>query len=503
MRKSPLEERRELLKRLVRPTERIRISEVFETDGEQMFAAAGEMGLEGILAKDRHSSYDSKRSRCWQKLKVLTEQEFVIGGFTQGEREHFGALILGVQEGDVLRHVGQVGTGFDQKLMKAIADRLKPLITKTNPFAAKPRIKDATWVKPELLCQVRFLEWTSEGNLRAPVFVGLRDDKPPKEVVRETAVAPESPPSRLDLKGRELITDVGGRRLKFTNLDKIFYPKDGWKKRDLIAFYDRVSQWLVPHLKDRPLSMKRYPNGIEEQYFFQKDAKGFPDWVQCQIIREGHPPKNNHYVIANDRATLLYLANLGCIDQNPWLSRVGTLENPDWMLIDLDPVDADFDLIVDAALIVQQVLGELGLKGYPKTTGGDGMHIYVPLEPIYSYAQVRSFCEIVAQLTLDKQPTLFTTPRSVEKRKKGRVYFDYLQIGTGKTIAAPYVLRAHEKAPVSTPLAWDEVKRGLRPTDFRIDNAIERFERVGDLFAPVLKRKQKIEKALKIAGRSD
>jgi bifunctional non-homologous end joining protein LigD len=198
----------------------------------------------------------------------------------------------------------------------------------------------------------------------------------------------------------------------------------------------------------------------------------------------------------------LYLANLGCIDQNPWLSRVGTLENPDWMLIDIDPVDADYDLIVEAALVVRTVLNDLGLKGYAKTTGGDGMHIYVPLEPIYTYAQVRSFCEIVAQLTLHKQPDLFTTPRSVDKRKKGRVYFDYLQIGTGKTIAAPYVLRAHEKAPVSTPLAWDEVKRGIRPTDFRIDNAIERFERVGDLFAPVLKGNQKIEEALRIAAQS-
>jgi bifunctional non-homologous end joining protein LigD len=503
VRKSPLEERRQLLKRLVTPAERIRVSEVFETDGDHMFAAAREMGLEGILAKDRHSVYESKRSSCWQKLKVLTEQEFVIGGFTKGEREHFGALILGVREGDGLRHVGQVGTGFDQKLMKAIADRLKPLVTKTNPFVNKPRIKDATWVKPELLCQVRFLEWTSDGNLRAPVFVGLRDDKPAKEVVREVASDPHPPTSSLDLKGKEVTADVDGHRLKFTNLDKIFYPKDGWKKRDVIAFYDRVSQWLLPHLQDRPLSMKRYPNGIEEQYFFQKDAaKGFPEWMQCQIIREGHPPKNNHYVLANDRATLLFLANLGCIDQNPWLSRVGTLENPDWMLIDLDPVEADFDLILEAAVIVRQVLEELGLKGYPKTTGGDGMHVYVPLEPVYTYAQVRSFCEIVAQLTVDKQRDLFTTPRSVEKRKKNRVYFDYLQIGTGKTIAAPYVLRAHQKAPVSTPLAWDEVKRGLRPADFRIDNATERFERVGDLFAPVLKGKQRIEKALSIAGKS-
>src|SRR5581483_10681459 len=194
--------------------------------------------------------------------------------------------------------------------------------------------------------------------------------------------------------------------------------------------------------------------------------------------------------------SLLYLVNLGCIDHNPWMSRAGNLDHPDWMLLDLDPVDAPFDQIIEAMLIVRDVLAEIGLKGYPKTTGGDGMHVYVPLEPIYTYEQVRSFAELVSHLTVDREPNLFTTPRSVEKRKKGRVYFDYLQIGTGKTIAAPYVVRAHDGAPVATPLDWKEVKRALRPTDFRIDNTIERFERVGDLFAPVLEGGRRLEDAL-------
>jgi bifunctional non-homologous end joining protein LigD len=504
VRKASLQDRKRLLNRLVTPDGRFRISETFESDGEQVFEAARKMGLEGILAKDRHSSYEPTRSKRWLKVKVLNEQEVVIAGFTEGEREHFGALVLGIQEEGGLRHIGQVGTGFDQKMMKSIAKRLEPLITKTSPFAKKPKIKGVTWVEPKLVCQVRYLEWTEEGMLRAPVFIGLREDKVPEEVEREVVLDTEPDGEHLDLKGREVTAEVDGHVLKFTNLDKIFYPKDGWKKRDLIEFYDRVSPWLLPHLKDRPLSLKRYPNGIEEKYFFQKDAKqGFPNWIQCELIREGHPPRNNRYVIANDRATLVYLANLACIDQNPWLSRVGSLEHPDWMLIDLDPVDADFNLLVDAAQLVREVLSGLGLKGYPKTTGGDGMHVYVPLEPIYTYDQVRSFAEIVSHLVVARQPDLFTTPRSVDKRKKGRVYFDYLQIGTGKTIAAPYVLRAHPKAPVATPLAWDEVKRGLRPTDFRIDNAIERFERKGDLFAPVLKGGQRIEKALKLAQEAE
>lgn len=506
-----LEDRKQLLKVIVTPSDHIRISDAFETEGEEMFEAARNMGLEGILAKDRRSTYEPSRSTRWLKVKVQNEQEFVIAGFTEGERDYFGALILAVHEDGAFKHVGQVGTGFDQKKMKEIYERMKPLITKSNPLAGKPRIKGAAWVKPELVCEVRFLEWTKDKMLRAPVFAGLRSDKPAAEAVREEPAdppvdepaapaegAPETNHDYLDLKGREATVEVSGHRLKFTNLDKVYFPKDGWKKRDLLEFYDRVSPWLLPHLKDRPLSLKRYPNGIAEEYFFQKNAGShFPEWMTLEPITEHHPPKVNHYPIANDRASLLYLANLGCIDQNPWMSRRGTLENPDWMLLDLDPVETDFDHIVEAMLLVREVLATVGLKGYPKTTGGDGMHIYVPLEPIYTYEQVRSFAEILSHLALDREPNLFTTPRSVGRRKKGRVYFDYLQIGTGKTIAAPYVVRAHDGAPVATPLDWKEVTRGLRPTDFRIDNTIERFRRVGDLFAPVLEGGQRLESALK------
>ncbi len=243
--------------------------------------------------------------------------------------------------------------------------------------------------------------------------------------------------------------------------------------------------------------MKRYPNGIAHEFFFQKNAGDhFPDWMRCEPIREHHPPKINHYPIAEDRASLLYLVNLGCIDQNPWMSRAGNLDHPDWMLLDLDPVDTSFDQIIDAALLVRELLNDIGLKGYPKTTGGDGMHVYVPLEATHTYEQVRGFAELLSHLAVDREPNLFTTPRSVEKRKKGRVYFDYLQIGIGKTIAAPYVVRAYDGAPVATPLDWKEVKHGLRPTDFRLDNTIKRFERVGDLFAPVLEGGQKLEDAL-------
>ena len=488
-----LEERQRLLSGIVTPGHSIRISEAFHSDGEQMFEAARQMGLEGILAKDARSKYEAGRSTRWLKLKVLNEQEFVIAGFTKGERDYFGALVLSVREDGKLRHVGQVGTGFDHKLMKAIHERLQPLITKRCPLTPKPKINDVTtWVQPEVVCQIRFLEWTQDGMLRAPVFVGLREDKAAEEVVREGGEA-------LDLSVRETTVEVDCHRLKFTNLDKVFFPKDGWKKRDLLSYYNDVAPWILPHLKDRPLSLKRYPNGIAQAYFFQKNASsGFPEWLHCEPIVERDPPKTNHYPVANDRASLLYLVNLGCIDQNPWTSHIGSLQHPDWMLLDLDPVESSYDEIVEAALVIREILEELDLKGYPKTTGGDGMHIYVPLEPVYSFEQVRGFAEILSHLATERAPDLFTTPRSVEKRKKGRVYFDYLQIGTGKTISSPYVVRAYDGAPVATPLDWKEVGRGLRPHDFRIDNVLGRFQRTGDLFAPVLEGGQTLERALQL-----
>ena len=384
--------------------------------------------------------------------------------------------------------------------MKAIYDRIEPLIIKACPFPDKPKIKGSTWVKPETVCEIRYLEWTPDVHLRAPVFIALREDKSAKDVQIENpevlvaSVEPEAPP-HLELKGRESIVDVEGHQLKFTNLEKIYYPKDGWKKRDVLEFYDRVSPWLLPHLRDRPLSLKRYPNGIAGEFFFQKNAGShFPDWMRCEAIVETR--KTNHYPLAQDRARLLYLVNLGCIDQNPLTSRIGKLDSPDWMLLDLDPVEVSYDGIVDAALLLHNLLSELGLRGYPKTTGGDGMHVYVPLEPVYTFEQVRSFAELLSHMVTDREPKLFTTPRSVNKREKGRVYFDYLQIGSGKTIAAPYVLRAYDGAPVAMPLVWKEVKHGLQPADFRIDNTIERFEKLGDLFAPVLTGGQRIEDVL-------
>ncbi|HET6936718.1 MAG TPA: non-homologous end-joining DNA ligase, partial [Candidatus Angelobacter sp.] len=298
----------------------------------------------------------------------------------------------------------------------------------------------------------------------------------------------------------EISLTVQGRRLKFTNLNKIFYPADGYTKRDVINFYASLADLVVPHLAGRPLSLKRYPNGIDSDYFFQKEAAtSFPDWLHIEPVQVDEKNLTN-FVVCDDKASLLYLANLGCIDQNPWMSRIGSLEHPDFILIDLDPYHCGYDRIVEAAQLVRGKLDAIGLRGYPKTTGGDGMHIYIPLEPRYTYEQSRSFAEILARWVTAERPDLFTTPRTVAAREKGKVYFDYLQNAFSKTISAPYVVRAYPGAPVATPLRWDEVRPGLKPLQFHIGNVMRRFERVGDLFSAVLTKPQLMEPALEKIG---
>jgi len=464
LRREPLSERKKLLASIVRKWAPVRISETFEGHGDRLLEAARAAGLEGLMAKKTSSAYESKRSASWLKLKLTNQEEFVIGGYTPGEREPFGSIAVGFHEDEQLRYAGNVGSGFDEAGAAELFRKLKPLETHRKPFTRGDKIpKGTVWVEPKLVAQVKFQNWTTDRKLRAPVYLGLREDKPPEKVEPE------------------------GR---FTHLDRIYYPKDGYTKGDLVNYYDQVAHLLLPYLKDRPLSLKRYPNGIHEPYFFQKNTPDtYPAFLKTETIG------GIRYVLAQDKRSLMYLVNLGCIDQNPWMSRIGSLDKPDYILIDLDPVECGYEKIVEAALLVKEKLDALGLKGYPKTTGGDGMHIFVPIHPEYSYETARQFAEVIARMCAAERPDLFTTPRSVEKRQKNKVYFDYMQIAESKTISAPYVARAYDGAPVSTPLEWSELTPDLRPSQFHIKNAPERFERVGDLFSGVLRHPQTLEKA--------
>jgi bifunctional non-homologous end joining protein LigD len=485
LRGEPLIERKKLLKKILKPDDVIRYSEHFDANPTELLAAVKQQGLEGIIGKRAHSRYESRRSCDWVKWKVVHAEDFVICGYTQGERHGLGALVLGTRApGGKLTWAGNVGTGFDATMVKTLFAKLTPLVTKESPLEpARGLPRNVVWTKPELICEVRFANWTEEGRLRAPVFLGLREDLDPPPARAHAALLSS------DLK--EATLTIGNHRLKFTNLDKLFYPKDGYRKRDLLNYYDAVAPLLLPHLKDRPLSLKRYPNGIEKPFFFQKQvADSFPKWLPTAVA------EGIDYAVGGDRATLLFLVNLGCIDHNPWMSRVGSLEHADYVLIDLDPHECSYDKIVEAALWVRSRLERIELRSFPKTTGGDGMHIFVPLEPRYTYAQVRTFAEALSTLGAAERPDLFTTPRTVSRREKGKVYFDWQQIAQGKTISAPYVLRAYPGAPVATPLAWDEVTSRLRPEQFHLGNALARFDRVGDLFEGVLKNLQRLETAI-------
>jgi bifunctional non-homologous end joining protein LigD len=517
LRNAPLRERKAALEAVIEPSDRIRLSQHFTTSGEQMLEAARQAGLEGIMAKQWDSKYEDRRSRCWLKVKIHGQQDFVICGYTLGERTTFSSLVLGVYDRGKLEWAGNVGTGFNDQSLGTIFKKLKEIRTDKRPFDRAPAmLRDAEWVEPKLVCECKFTEWTKDGKLRAPVFLRLRSDKSPEECVREAApVERESPAAadQMEQQGslpvvkngdfipkrvKEYTVQIDGRSLRFSNVDKIYYPKDRFTKRDVINYYAAIAEYILPHLEDRPLSLKRYPNGIHEEFFFQKDIpETYPKWLRIEPIYSEHRGEPIRFVVCNDISTLLYLTNLGCIDQNPWMSRIHSLDNPDYILIDLDPQECSFEKIIQAMGLVKNVLDEIGLEGYPKTTGGDGMHVFIPIEPRYTYEQARSLAEILSQLVVSENPDLFTTPRSVAKRRRNRVYFDYLQISSGKTIAAPYVLRAYDGAPVATPLTWDEVKPGLHPNQFNLTNAVARFRESGDLFKPVLTKRQRIEPALR------
>ena len=496
LRNAPIVERKRLLTTVLKPSPVLRLSRQFYT-GRELLEAARAQGLEGIVAKRASSGYRSARNRDWLKIKVVHEQEFVIGGYTRGERDYFGALVLGVYDGGKLVFAGSVGAGFDRQMMSDIRQRLDPLACGASPFAEHVELpQPVQWTRPELVCSVKYLNWTEDGRLRAPVFAGLRTDIDPGDCVRS---APQAPERALLLPGDkpEATVVVDGRSIRFKNLNKVFYPAEGYTKRDILNYYDAVAELLIPYLRDRPLSLRRYPDGITGEGFFQKrsDIGGLPDWMRTEVIlAENHEERRQ--VIGAGRADLLFLVNLGCIDQNPWMSRVGSLDNPDFLLIDLDPHECPFAKIVEAALFVRRKLELLGLAGYPKTTGGDGMHIYVPLDPVYTYEQTKQFAEILARWAVAERPDLFTMPRAVSRRTAGKVYFDYLQNGRGKTISAPYVLRAYPGAPVAAPLDWRELTSSLDPRQFHLRNALDRFDRTGDLFAPVLTNLQRLEPAM-------
>ncbi|MHB8791756.1 MAG: DNA ligase D [Thermoleophilia bacterium] len=517
----PLERRKEILARIFMPHRHIRPSETISEQGEAFFRAAGENGLEGIMAKRKSSSYQQKRSRDWIKLKVISQQEFVIGGYTRprGPRSGFGALLIGYYDGARLIYAGHVGSGFNEDMLKDLYGRMKQLKRPEPPFDKEPKTNEpAQWIEPELVAEIKFTEWTRDGNLRHPVFLGLRSDVDAREVVREEtvdggaatgkagdtavidtggAVKPALVPLPPPLNGSSQTVDIDGRRLNLTHLDKVFWPEEGYTKQDLISYYRQVSAFIIPHLSGRPLTLKRYPDGYGSEPFFQKEVpQGTPDWVRTEDLPANNPRKHINYVICDDLPTLCYLANIACISQNPWLSLHPDVDKPDILALDIDPPGPGYyDQCVEIALLVRDKLAGFGLKSYPKTSGATGIHVYVPINPVYTYEQARQFAQIIATLCREDRPDLITLETSVSRRQE-RIYLDYLQNSMGKTLASVYSVRAQPGATVSMPLEWREVRQGLLPGDFTIANVPERLALKGDLFAPVLTEKQDLLEAL-------
>jgi bifunctional non-homologous end joining protein LigD len=491
----PLEERQAELARLLdRRNRTVLLSEAFD-DGPGLYKAATAEGLEGVIAKQLGSRYEpGRRSRNWLKVKTHGRQEFVIAGYTRGKgrrAKSLGSLILSVMRGKGLEYVGNVGTGFTEKTIQELLSKLRPLERTTSPFGFVPKMPkvrrdDIVWVEPKLVCEVEFAEWTHDGRLRAPSYKGLREDKEAEDVHREHPIETE--------------IKRGRRVLRLSNLDKVFFPESGLTKGDLLAYYRDVAPVLVPHLKSRPFTMKRYPDGRDGNFFFQKDApKHMPDWIDRRAFRatsrESREKRMITYPLVNDELALLWMVNMGCIDMNVWYSRVDRPERPDFVLFDLDPSpDVGFPEVVEVARLIKDVLDALELEGFPKTSGSDGIHVLVPIQRRYTYADTREFAEIVAKTLERTHRGLVTTEWSKSKRRG--VLIDANQNGEGKTIASVYSVRPREGAPVSTPLRWDDVKEGLDPLAFTMDAVLARIERHGDLLEPVLRGKQSIGKAL-------
>lgn len=495
---APLIQRKELLRQILPVNEIIRYSDHIEEHGIDFYKAALEQRLEGIVAKDKNCTYKlNKRTKDWLKIKTRQSQEAIICGFTKpkGSRNYFGSLVLGVYKGKELKYIGQSGGGFNEQLLKDLKRKLDTLVTDNSPFKEKVTAHTKiTWVKPKLICEVSFSEWTEEDLMRHPIFLGLREDKNAENVIMEKPDDKEAP--KINSKTKQEVI-IGGHKLTLTNLDKIYWPDEGYTKGDLIEYYRSVSKFILPYLKDRPESLLRHPNGIHGKSFFQKNVDHMPpDWVKTELIYSDHNKENINYLICNDEATLVFMANLGCIEINPWFSHVPTLEYPDYLVIDLDPEEISFDKVVEAALKVKEVLDEAGAKSYCKTSGATGLHIYVPLKAKYNYDIAKDFAHIIARIAYKRIPEFTSLERSPKKRQ-GKVYLDYLQNRGGQTLAAPYSVRPKPGATVATPLLWEEVKVGLSPSQFTIKNIQKRLKEKGDLFKPVLGAGINIEKCIK------
>ncbi|HEY0610292.1 MAG TPA: DNA ligase D [Chitinophaga sp.] len=506
LRQMPLIERKTLLQEVVKQLgdSTVQYSEHVMDDGEKLFKKAAQKGWEGIIAKKADSVYEEdRRTTNWLKIKILNQQETIICGYTapRGSRKKLGALVLGVlDDKGELRYVGHCGGGLNTALIDMLYAKLQPLRRDTPVFKEKIKTNmPVTWVKPALVCQVKFSSWTEGGILRQPIFLGLRDDKPAKEVHHETSKPLDMATTRKTAapQEKERTLKLNGKNVTLTNQQKIYWPDEKITKGELIDYYLLVAGYLLPYLKDRPLSLHRFPNGIKGSSFYQKDLdlEITPAWVKTIPLHAASTGKNVDYLVCNNEATLAYMVNLGCIEINPWLSRTIHLDNPDYVVMDLDPEDIGFKAVVETALCIKEILDQMKVNAYCKTSGASGLHIYIPSGAKYGYETCRLFAEYIARQAHQQLPRTTSIVRAKSQRKK-KVYIDYLQNSRGQTVAAPYSVRPKPGATVSAPLEWKEVDDRLKITDYSIRNIPGRIQEKGDLWQPVQHSRNDLKKVI-------
>jgi bifunctional non-homologous end joining protein LigD len=513
----PYEERRARLEELGLGGPAWRVPAVHPGRGQALWEATEAQGLEGIVAKRLDSRYEpGRRTGAWVKIKHTRRQELVIAGWLPGEgrrTDRIGALLMGVyDEGGALRYAGRVGTGFTDRMLDDLRARLAPLRRSESPFATAPKLpRHAVFVEPELVAEIEFREWTGEGVkgegvkgegvkregvMRAPSFKGLRDDKPADAVVREDRIGvdPATPEALFDdverLPDGSLSVHVDGRALKLSNWDKVLFPQTGFTKGDLIAYYARIAPVALGHLRDRPLTLKRYPNGVDAPYFYEKQSPSHrPEWVQT--LRVG----GVDYTLCQDRPTLVWLANLADIELHTSLSLSADSERPAMLVFDLDPgPPAGIVECCDVALVLRGMFAALGLESVVKTSGSKGMQMYVPLNTDVTYAQTKPFARQVAELLEQRLPDRVVS-RMTKRLRGGKVLVDWSQNDDHKTTVTVYSVRARERPTVSTPVSWEEVQACRDAGDpeiltFDTGDALERVARDGDLFAMLLSTTQ-------------
>lgn len=503
LRERPLLERKALLEDFLKKAdeEHLRYSEHWTEDGPSVLAASCGLNYEGIISKQVDASYESKRAASWIKTKCLQGQELVIGGFSKpkGSRSGFGALLMGAKDEDgKFRYVGRVGTGFDAAKLKSLHQKMKALERKTSPFEVNsPSERDVTFIKPELVAQIKFTEWTADKILRHPVFEALRDDKPASQVVIEKPkTAMKKTKSKLkpkaSLKSSGEKTKVSSKHAILTHPDKLLYPKAGFSKDRVATYYDKVGKLLLPHLKNRPIAMVRCPEGEGGECFFQKKL-GFHKGEALKTARpKGMKGKKEELVYTETQGGLTELVQMGVLEIHAWGAKVDDIVHPDLIVFDFDPDEkVTFVKVKAAAIEIRDLLENLGLKSYVKTTGGKGLHIHVPILPEHDYDQVKEFSLAVVRHLEKKNPKLYTTNASKSKRH-GRIYLDYLRNGYGATAIIPYSLRAKPTATASVPLSWSELGRLKSASAFTLVDVERRIARRKDPWLGYFKLRQRL-----------